>query len=56
MDRRLWQDHLIVCSKLIVARAKLYTKGMTAGGCGSLLDVEGRSVLSSQAGQLNGQF
>ena len=44
MDRRLWQDHLIVCSKLIVAQAKLYTGGMTGGGCSGSLDVKGRSM------------
>jgi len=46
MDRRLWQDHLIMCSKLIVARAKLYTNGVIAGTRVGLLDVEGRSVFS----------
>ena len=28
MDRRMWQDHLILCSKLIVEHAKYYTQGL----------------------------
>lgn len=34
MDRKVWQDHLIMCSKLIVEQAKLYTtsSGETHGG------------------------
>ena len=27
MDRHMWQDHLILCSKLIVEQAKRYTAG-----------------------------
>lgn len=25
MDRRLWQEHLVMCSRLIVKQAKLYS-------------------------------
>ena len=32
MDRGMWQDHLIMCSKLIVEHAKLYTQAHTMNG------------------------
>jgi hypothetical protein len=42
MDRGMWQDHLILCSKLIVEHAKVFTSRLQdpSGSTGSTLEGE----------------